>query len=98
MTATAARGLTRIASRAYLLLDVRRGALENVVEKLAAVPGVVSVEVVGGRPDLVVITEAPDFEGLVSLTVDALIHVEEDTERVRCLPVYGNGFPPGVSP
>ncbi|MBI2847075.1 MAG: hypothetical protein HYX82_04250 [Chloroflexi bacterium] len=82
------RSNTPTMARAYILLGVKPDALDLVQQRLASLPCVASVDVVEGPADLIVVTQASTFDLLVKDTVDALIAVEEYTERVRCLPVH----------
>lgn len=87
--------------RAYLLIEVRDGRIEEAKRTIERQPGVVSADMVAGPPDLLVITEADEFEQLVRQSVSALVSVEDLTVSIRCLPVKtspsGSSAPPSTN-
>ena len=72
--------------RAYILLDIMDGKVEQATEALRTSPGVVIAETLEGSPDIIVVTEAPERQQLAKLTIQALASVETITEHVCLLP------------
>ncbi len=64
--------------------------------QLRAMPGIAEVNALEGPPDLMVISEAPTREELVQ-SIAALIAVEDDTCRGRCLPVQADRVRPAAA-
>ena len=82
--------------RAYLLLDVRPGYLDQVHRTLLCCPGVARVDevLVQGPPHLIVTNEAPTSEALVHNMVVGLIAIEDYLLTARSLPVRNLGGRP----
>ena len=72
--------------RAYILLDIMDGKVEQATEALRASPGVVMADALEGSPDIIVMMEAPERQQLAKLTIQALTSVETMTEHVCLLP------------
>ena len=80
-----------MSTKAYMLLDVRYGKVEQVAEVLKNRPGVVVIDILEGPPDLLIMIEAADRQKLVKFTIEALTLVESMTEGTYLLPVH-NGL------
>ncbi len=72
--------------RAYILLDILNGKAEQVAQSLKRNKGVVSVDVLEGPPDIIIILEASGRQKLAELTIQALASVESVTENMKLLP------------
>ncbi len=84
-------------ARAYILLDVNQGKVEQVVRTLRSKPGVKTVDLLDGPPDVVLMLEARSRKKLVQFTLDALEIVEAMIEGTHVLPVsFGPVFRPRV--
>ncbi len=72
--------------RAYILLDILNGKAEQVAQSLKRNKGVVSVDVLEGPPDIILVLEASGRQKLAELTIQALASVESVTENMKLLP------------
>ncbi len=72
--------------RAYILLDILNGKAEQVAQSLKRNKGVVSVDVLDGPPDIIMVLEASGRQKLAELTIQALASVESVTENMKPLP------------
>jgi DNA-binding Lrp family transcriptional regulator len=61
-----------MSARAYILLDTVHGKSEQVAQALRQIPGVVIVDRLEGRPDLLVLVEASDRPKLAELLMPVL--------------------------
>lgn len=75
-----------MSERAYLLMDITDGKHRDVIQSLVSKPGVTTVDMLEGPPDILVVVEGATRNELAELTVDALSSVESYTENVRLLP------------
>lgn len=84
-----------MSTRAYLLLDVLSGKSEQVARLLRGRPGVLTVDSLEGRPDIIVLVEAPDRRKLAELIMPALSSIDNVTEDLRLL-VTRDGSSPNL--
>jgi hypothetical protein len=70
-----------------MLLDVINGERHQAAQILQSRPGVVTVALVEGLPQLVFVVEATERQTMAKLTVSALASVESVTTGVRLLPI-----------
>jgi hypothetical protein len=73
-------------NRAYMLLDIKEGKVEEAIKLLRESTGVVTVDVLEGPPDIMTVLEASGPKRLSQLTVRAFASVEPLTEQVCLLP------------
>lgn len=69
------------------MLETANGHSEEAAEVLRLNPGVVAVDVVEGKPDVIVVMEAGDRQELAQLLMQVISCVENTTEDARILPV-----------
>ena len=72
--------------RVYILLDTVEGKAEEVVEILRGTAGVKLVDVLEGRPNVVMVLQARSRRELAELTNRALASVGKVTEGLQLLP------------
>lgn len=72
---------------AIILMNVRRGKINEVGERLAETKGITEVFSVGGRYDLVALVRVPRNEDLAELVTSKLA-LEADIERTESLIAY----------
>lgn len=72
---------------AIILMNVRRGKVNQVGERLADLKGITEVFSVGGRYDLVALVRVPRNEDLADLVTSRLAS-EPDIERTESLIAY----------
>ena len=76
-----------MATKAFILIETAVGKSRDVVSALQGIKGVVSVDVVTGPYDIIVVLEAPDLNAIGSL-VTGHVHVIKSIQRtVTCLSV-----------
>lgn len=75
-----------MSSRLYLLLETVDGHSEEVAQALRLNPGVVTVDLVEGKPGVIAVMEARDRQELAQLLMQAIVCVENTTEDARILP------------
>ena len=73
-------------SRLYLLLETVNGHSEEVTQVLGLNPGVATVDLVEGKPDVIAVMEGADRQELAQLLMQVISSVETATEDVRILP------------
>jgi len=73
-------------ARVYVLVQVAKGHLEDVVSHLRRQPGVTMADVVEGRLDVIMVVEAQHMLRLAHLTIQALTAVETVTVGVHLMP------------
>lgn len=73
-------------NRVYILLDIVDGKAEHVTQVLRESPGVVTVDVLEGPPDVIIAMEAAERDQLAKLAIQALVSVETMTKDVCLLP------------
>jgi hypothetical protein len=84
------RGENSGSNRAYVLLNVSQGKLENVTNALRSMSGVASIDIVEGPPDVIMVLEAAGRLELARLTVKAMAAVEPMTENFHLIPARAN--------
>jgi hypothetical protein len=73
-------------TRVYVLLQSLADHHSEVVKKLKKQAGVVTVDLVEGPPDIVLVIEAPDRQQLASVLMNALSSVQDVTEGLELFP------------
>jgi DNA-binding Lrp family transcriptional regulator len=75
---------------AVVLMNIRRGQVNPVAEKLAAIPGISEVYSVAGRYDLVAIVRVRNNEEMADLVTNQLLQVDgiENTETLLAFRAY----------
>ncbi|WP_251977840.1 Lrp/AsnC family transcriptional regulator [Salinicola avicenniae] len=75
---------------AVILINVEKGAIRSVAERLADLDGISEVYSTCGRYDLVAIVRTRDFESLATLVTERLNSVDgiRDTETLNALQVH----------
>ncbi|WP_277811059.1 Lrp/AsnC family transcriptional regulator [Chromohalobacter canadensis] len=75
---------------AVILIDVEKGQINAVAQRLAELEGVSEVFSTCGRYDLVAIARTRDFESLAQLVTERLMQVEgiHDTETLNAMQVH----------
>ena len=75
-------------TRAYVLIDVVDGKCEQMTQALRGRPGVITVDLLEGPPQVIMVVEAPERQRLARLTVQAISEVEMMTEDIQLLPAH----------
>ncbi len=75
-----------MSSRLYLLLETVNGHSGEVARMIRLNPGVVTVDLVEGKPDVIAVMEAGDRQELAQLLMQVISCVENTTEDARILP------------
>lgn len=75
-----------MSSRLYLLLETVNGHSEEVAQVIRLNPGVVTVDLMEGKPDVIAVMEAGDRQALAQLLMQVISCVENTTEDARILP------------
>lgn len=65
---------------AVVLLNVKRGAINEVAQELADLPGISEVYSVGGRYDLVAVLRVRDNDRLAALVTEQMLKVDGITD------------------
>ncbi len=73
-------------SRLYLLLKTVNGHSEEVAQVIRLNPGVVTVDLVEGKPDVIAVMEAGDRQKLAHQLMQVILCVENTIEDARILP------------
>lgn len=75
---------------AVILIDVEKGQINAVAQRLAELDGISEVFSTCGRYDLVAIARTRDFESLAQLVTERLMQVEgiHDTETLNAMQVH----------
>ncbi|KAA0016143.1 Lrp/AsnC family transcriptional regulator [Salinicola corii] len=75
---------------AVILINVEKGRIRGVAERLADLEGISEVYSTCGRYDLIAIARTRDFESLASLVTERLMSVEgiRDTETLNAMQVH----------
>ncbi len=68
------------------MLETVNGHSEEVAQVIRRNPGVVTVDVVEGKPDVIAVMEAGDRQELAQLLMQVISCVENTTEDARILP------------
>jgi hypothetical protein len=71
--------------RAYLLLEITGGNCEYAVQTLQSKTGVVIVDWLEGRPDIIVMVEAPDRQRLAETMMPVIGSIDGITEDLHLL-------------
>ena len=75
-----------MSAKVYVLLRVKEGKSEQVVQTLRSKAGVQLLDVLEGPPDIIMMIQARERRRLAELTVKALASVENITEDLQLLP------------
>ncbi len=75
-----------MSSRLYLLLETVNGHSEEVAQVIRLNPGVVTVDLMEGKPDVIAVMETGDRQALAQLLMQVISCVENTTEDARILP------------
>ncbi|MGM8849445.1 Lrp/AsnC family transcriptional regulator [Salinicola sp. V024] len=75
---------------AVILINVEKGRIRGVAERLADLEGISEVYSTCGRYDLIAIARTRDFESLAALVTERLMEVEgiRDTETLNAMQVH----------
>ena len=75
---------------AVILINVEKGRIRGVAERLADLEGISEVYSTCGRYDLIAIARTPDFESLAILVTERLMSVDgiRDTETLNAMQVH----------
>jgi len=75
---------------AVILINVEKGRIRGVAERLADLEGISEVYSTCGRYDLIAIARTRDFESLAALVTERLMSVEgiRDTETLNAMQVH----------
>ena len=77
-----------MSDRVYLLLDVTEGKVNQAAGKLRRIAGIKIVDVVEGKPDIIVVVETPQRQKTAEQIMRAVSSVEGMIEDLRLLPAY----------
>jgi DNA-binding Lrp family transcriptional regulator len=72
---------------AFVLIDVERGRIVDVADRLAGTEGVAEVHSVAGRYDLVAVVRVPTNEAMADLVTSGLLAIDGIT-RTETLPAF----------
>lgn len=72
---------------AFVLIDVERGRLAEVADRLAAIDGVAEVHSVAGRHDLIAIVRVKTNEAMADLVTSGLLGID-GIARTETLPAF----------
>ena len=75
-------------AKAYVLMDVVDGKCEQVTQTLRGRPGVITVDLLDGPPQVIMVVAAPERQKLARLTVQAIAEVEMMTADIQLLPAH----------
>jgi len=71
-----------------VLIDVVDGKCEQVTQALRGRAGVITVDLLEGPPQVIMVVEALERQRLAKLTVQAISEVEMMTEDIQLLPAH----------
>ena len=71
--------------KAYILIDVRKGFTERVVEELATIEEIELLSVVTGEHDLIIRVSVDDLDGLFQLMVNQIDPIQGIVETVTAV-------------
>jgi|WetSurMetagenome_2_1015567.scaffolds.fasta_scaffold76899_2 hypothetical protein len=72
-------------SRVYVLINVKSGTAEKVVQSLQNQSGVLLADIVERPPDIIMVVQAANQERLLKLTLNALLSVENQIDSLQLL-------------
>ncbi len=75
--------------RVYLLLDVVDGESQPVARAIRGMPGVVAVDCLEERPDVLAVMEAPDRMKLAQAMMSVIGQVDSSLEDLRIMVARG---------
>ena len=79
--------------RAYVLLDIAGGSCEYAVQTLESKTGVVFVDWLEGRPDIIAVVEAPNRQSLAETMMPVIGSVDGITEDLHLLVTRDDEIP-----
>lgn len=74
-----------MSKRAYVLLDIVDGSCEYAVQTLQSKMGVVLVDCLEGRPDIIAVIEAPTRQMLAEVVIPVIGSIDGITEDLHLL-------------
>lgn len=76
-----------MSTRVYLLLELVNGSREKVAAALRGIPGISTIDLLEGTPDLLTIIEAPERQEAAGYLMEVLNLVDGVIEDIRVMPV-----------
>ena len=76
-----------MSAKVYVLLDLVHGDSTHVAQILREKPGVATVDMLEGPPDIIMVIEATERQKAAQYLMNALDSVDGITENLRVLPV-----------
>lgn len=76
-----------MSAKVYVFLDLVRADIEQVVRTLRSKPGVATVDVLEGPPDLLTVIEAPQRQKAAEYLIGLLDSVDGMIENLHVMPV-----------
>ena len=73
--------------KAYVLINVRIGAIQEVLRNLRRLPAVQSAEMTFGQYDVISVIQVPDVESLASLISKEIQTIPDITHTITCMAV-----------
>ena len=77
-------------NRAYVIIDVQQDMTERVALTLSTRDGVILVDIVEDKPEVIMVVQAKSRQKLAELTIRALTSVESFTEVLQLMPARSN--------
>ena len=73
--------------KAYILINVRIGAIAEVLRNLRKLPNVQSAEMTFGEYDVIAVIQVPDLDALAQLISNEIQVIPDITHTITCLAV-----------
>jgi len=77
-------------NRAYVIIDVQKDMTERVALTLSSRDGVILVDIIEDKPDIIMVVQAKNRQQLAELTIKAVTSVESFTEGLQLMPARSN--------
>jgi hypothetical protein len=77
-------------NRAYVIVNVQQGTTEQVAITLSNRDGVIMVDILEDKPDIIMVVQAKNRQKLAELTIQAVTSVERFTEGLQLMPARSN--------
>lgn len=77
-------------NRAYVIINVQQDMTEHVALTLSSRDGVIMVDILEDKPDIIMVVQAKNRQKLAELTVKAVTSVESFTEGLQLMPARSN--------
>jgi len=74
-----------MAARAYILVNISVGRVEDVVKALSGIEGVRSADSITGPYDVIACIEAENYEALIKFVPERIHKVEGITKTLTCI-------------